>query len=146
MSQKAPSGEEVITLDLDHGLVEPTQNVTPEVSVHKSQSGRGVKRFLSYASTSNTAVEYKADNTVSHDVFYPTYLSHPTPSNLKIEELCRHTVISEIKKNDAMCSFFEVVKGILGPLKNVLLVSAGKDVPDYDNVHDHMYQSQDPTK
>ena len=144
VSQRAASGQEVITLDLDQEIVELSENVTPDVSAWKSVAGRGVKRSL--AQSSNTAAQYGEETRRNDEVYYPAYLNNPAPTNLKIEELRRHAVISEIKKNDAMCNFFEVAKGVLGPLKNVLLASAGREIPTAHNGNDHTYQSQDPTK
>ena len=69
--EKNAAGEDVITLPLDDTIIGPTQGATPEVSARKSQSGRDVKRSLSYSS--NTTPEYNEAN-VSDEANYPAYL------------------------------------------------------------------------
>ena len=131
------AGEEVNILDLDK---EPPAPV-PSTSTGKVQPRRGTKR----AHSTNTAPDYsdQKDDTVS-GVYYPAYLFQEAPSQLKIDELRRHAIISEIKKNDAMCNFFELARGVLGPLKDALLVASGREATPKSNEGDHAYKANDP--
>ena len=143
LSQRNQAGEDIITLDLEpDNVVGPTQGTTPQVSACKSTNHRGVKRSLTYSS--NTAPEFN-EETVSEEVNYPTYLYQPAPSKLKIDELQRHACISVIKKNNTMCTFFELAKGILGPLKDALVSAVGNEVGEKSNKSDHNYQATNPT-
>ena len=142
-SQVSATGEEVVTFELGD-VVGPSQEVAPVVSAKKSSNGHGVKRSLS----SNTAPQCGDANqaaTVS-DVYYPAYIFQSAPSKLKIEELRRHACISEIKKNDAMCNFFELAKGLLGPMKDAL-IAAGHNTNSggTPKTGEHCYGANIPT-
>ena len=44
-----------------------------------------------------------------------------------------------------MCTFFELAKGVLGPLKDALVTIAGNEVAEKCNKSDHNYQANNPT-
>ena len=44
-----------------------------------------------------------------------------------------------------MCNFFELARGLLGPMKDALLMASGKNVSANKTSGDHCYQANDPT-
>ena len=69
------AGEEIITLNLENDVIQPTQGATPAVSTRKTQAGRGVKRSLEPSTSTNTAAQYadQKEDSVS-GIHYPAYL------------------------------------------------------------------------
>ena len=139
-SQRAPSGEEVITLDLDLSeVVPPSQNAEGLLTARRGTTRHAVKR--TYASTSsNTAPDYaEAGESVSDEQYYPAYLFQNVPSKLQTENLRKMALISIIEKNKAQTNVYEMLKGCVGPLKNVLVGVASQYGIGNEGGGDHTY-------
>ena len=141
-SQILGTGEAVITLDLDQDVAGPS---TARPVCQNKSKGKGVKRSTTFTS-SNTAKTYGDMEDDEEGSFeYPAYLFQEPPSKLKVDKLRKHALIAKVKKDTAIYNFFELAKGILGPMKNALLTVAGTKIPHDKSGGDHAYQAANPT-
>ena len=142
-SQMSATGEQIITLDLD-----PEHRPGPSAgfsTVRLSRSrGKGIKRTNSNTNTAKTYGDIDSD-VGDADVNYPAFLYQEPPRKLKTEDLRKHALITKIKKDQSIATFFDLAKGVLGPLKNALIKIAGQQVPNNNGSGDHDYQATNPT-
>ena len=137
-SKTNAAGEEVITLEIEPGLLQPENETTPVPVGKKSTGRRGVKRTYE---SSNTAPDYAAtgDTSVSDEQIFPAYLFQNVPSKLQTDNLRKLALVSIIEHNKAATNFYDLCKGCIGPLKNALLAMAGQQLADTISTDDHAY-------
>ena len=139
VAQRGENGEKVITLDFGRDVSPPTPSTSTTTTIRKSTSGRCVKR-----SNPTEEKETRNEDSVS-DGYYPAYLFQNPPQKLKTDDLRRQALISMIETNKSVQSFFDLAKGMLTPLKTVLVGLAENSSCTAQNQapqEDHAYTNQ----
>ena len=140
------TGEPVITLDLDT-VTEPISGPSTRPAVHQFKSrGKGVKCTGTFTSSNMARTYGEMEEEEEFSFEYPAYLYQEPPSKLKVEDLRKHALIAQIKKDTSVYNFLEMAKGVIGPMKNAFLTAAGHTVPDERAGGDHCYQAANPNE